>query len=308
VSADLTTVSIIVPAFQALGSIGACLRSIREEARREAGRVDLHVIVVDDASTDGTADLVAREHPEARLLRLERNVGADGARNAALPLATGAAVAFIDADCELLPGWARALAAGLSDATPVLMGRVAAPAEVLQRAFAIVDLGEFTGEAPRALSNFATLNVAFRRSVLAGRSFDAPLRISGDRLLSWRLHRKGIPIRFAPDMAVLHRPALGTLDRIAERRRRYASAFLRARRRDPTLPGARLLALGPVAAPIVAALRLAKDLVRLVAARRSLGVSPAALPAYAMVVSAVRMLDGACLFEALMEGRGRGPA
>ncbi|MFE0320756.1 glycosyltransferase family 2 protein, partial [Streptomyces albogriseolus] len=60
------------------------------------------VIVTDNGSTDGTADAVARHHPEVRLLRPGRNLGAVG-RNLAVREVTTPDVAFSDDDTRWAP-------------------------------------------------------------------------------------------------------------------------------------------------------------------------------------------------------------
>ncbi|WPO70324.1 glycosyltransferase family 2 protein [Streptomyces sp. KN37] len=76
------------------------------------------VIVVDNASTDGTADAVARRHPSVRLLRPGRNLGAVG-RNLAVREVRTPYVAFCDDDSWWAPG-SLAGAADLLDRHPAL--------------------------------------------------------------------------------------------------------------------------------------------------------------------------------------------
>jgi glycosyltransferase involved in cell wall biosynthesis len=62
------------------------------------------VVVVDDASTDGTVRRVRRlADPRLRLLRLPKPTGASHARNAGVRAASGDLVAFLDSDDEWLP-------------------------------------------------------------------------------------------------------------------------------------------------------------------------------------------------------------
>ncbi|HKR14245.1 MAG TPA: glycosyltransferase [Pyrinomonadaceae bacterium] len=66
---------------------------------------EVEVIVVDDASTDDTAELIKRVYGDrVRLLRLANGVGAGAARNAGVALASGEFVAFLDSDDVWLPG------------------------------------------------------------------------------------------------------------------------------------------------------------------------------------------------------------
>ena len=89
--------SIIIPAYQAEKFLGRCLESI-------LGRLDgaAEVIVVDDASRDGTPDIArswAGRHPGAmRLLVHPSNQGVAASRNTGLAAATGRLVMFVDAD------------------------------------------------------------------------------------------------------------------------------------------------------------------------------------------------------------------
>jgi glycosyltransferase involved in cell wall biosynthesis len=72
---SLPTVSVVIPCYNAERYIGATLRSVLDQAGAA-----LEVIVVDDGSTDGSADLVARQFPQIKLLRVE-NGGVARARN-----------------------------------------------------------------------------------------------------------------------------------------------------------------------------------------------------------------------------------
>ncbi|RCG26040.1 glycosyltransferase [Streptomyces diacarni] len=81
------------------------------------------VIVVDNASRDGTADAVRAAHPQVRLLQPGRNTGAVG-RNLAVRHVTTPYVAFCDDDSWWAPGSLSA-AAGHLDAHPGLAGVVA---------------------------------------------------------------------------------------------------------------------------------------------------------------------------------------
>jgi GT2 family glycosyltransferase len=76
------------------------------------------LIVVDNASVDGTADAVEREHPEVQLIRCDRNLGAV-ARNVAVSRINTPYVAFCDDDTRWQPG-ALTLAAKLLHRHPGL--------------------------------------------------------------------------------------------------------------------------------------------------------------------------------------------
>jgi heptose III glucuronosyltransferase len=93
-------VSVIIPAFNAADSIARCLASVL--AQPLAG---IEIVVVDDGSSDGTADVVAAiarrsAHANIRIHR-QQNQGVSVARNEGLRLARGRYVMFIDADDAL---------------------------------------------------------------------------------------------------------------------------------------------------------------------------------------------------------------
>jgi glycosyltransferase involved in cell wall biosynthesis len=90
-------VSVIMPAYNAAGSIERAIRSVLAQTRRPA-----ELVIVDDGSTDGTADIVRGLEAEIAPVRLilaeQPNSGAGAARNHAVRLATQPFLAFLDAD------------------------------------------------------------------------------------------------------------------------------------------------------------------------------------------------------------------
>lgn len=89
-------VSVIIPAYNAEAFLARAIRSVEAQTFR-----DFELVVVDDGSTDGTAE-VARGFGSVRYVRGPHQ-GEAGARNLALKEATGELVAFVDADDEWLP-------------------------------------------------------------------------------------------------------------------------------------------------------------------------------------------------------------
>lgn len=102
-------VSVVVPCYNASTWIAGALGSVLSQDWPQ-----LEVIVVDDGSTDQSADLVKDQFPSVRVIR-QPNAGVAAARNTGIAAATGQWVAFIDADDWWLPGKLRAQMNLLSD-------------------------------------------------------------------------------------------------------------------------------------------------------------------------------------------------
>ena len=121
-ASDAPRLSILVPTWNAEATIERALESVLAERA-----IPLEVIVVDDASTDGTADIVAavaERDPRVVLVRLRANGGVSAARNRALAMVRGEWVAFLDADDLLLPGALDALMGPTRDpAVRVVIGQ-----------------------------------------------------------------------------------------------------------------------------------------------------------------------------------------
>ena len=104
-------VSVVITTFNALKTVEPCLRSLLADLR--SASLEHEVIVVDDGSTDGTADAVAAAFPEVTLVRTAATAGYAGANNVGMRLATGDAVFLLNADTVVEPGAVSALAAAL---------------------------------------------------------------------------------------------------------------------------------------------------------------------------------------------------
>lgn len=87
-------VSVIVVSHQCREALRACLRSMEAEQKN----VDLEVIVVDNASTDGTAEMVRAEFSWVQLIANTRNVGFAQAANEAVEVAHGHQLLFLNPD------------------------------------------------------------------------------------------------------------------------------------------------------------------------------------------------------------------
>lgn len=90
-------VSVVIVSYNTRDLLRACLRSLTDPVISE-------VIVVDNASRDGSADMVATEFPDVSLIRSERNLGFGAANNKGSAHATSDLVLFLNPDCEAREG------------------------------------------------------------------------------------------------------------------------------------------------------------------------------------------------------------
>ena len=94
--------SIIVVNWNTRELLRQCLRSIHATIGTSA--IEFEILVVDNASVDGSADMVASEFPDAHLINNTTNVGFAKANNQAVRVARGKCVLLLNSDAVLLPG------------------------------------------------------------------------------------------------------------------------------------------------------------------------------------------------------------
>jgi glycosyltransferase involved in cell wall biosynthesis len=98
-------VSVVIPCFNAAAHVGGAIDSAL--AQRQPGVINVEVIAVDDASTDGTLallDALAERNPGVvHAVRLAKNGGPAAARNEGLRRARGRLICFLDSDDRYAP-------------------------------------------------------------------------------------------------------------------------------------------------------------------------------------------------------------
>lgn len=96
--------SVIIPNWNGKRFLQPCLDALRNQTHPA-----LEIIIADNASSDGSQELIRTEYPEVRLIELPTNRGFTGACNAGMEAATGQYVALLNNDTEVDPGWAAAI-------------------------------------------------------------------------------------------------------------------------------------------------------------------------------------------------------
>ncbi|WP_147263064.1 glycosyltransferase [Geodermatophilus sp. TF02-6] len=195
------SVSVVVCAYDEERYLADCLDSLRA-----VDYPGLEVIVCDDGSTDGTAEIAAR-YP-FRLLPLDHG-GLSAARNAGLAAASGEIVAYLDADARCDPDWPYHLALSMEDGVAATGGpNFPVPGAGFQERVVSASPGgpvQVLVADDRA-EHVAGCNMAFRREILAGLGgFDPAYTSAGDDVdVCWRLLDAGHEIGFAHAAQVWH--------------------------------------------------------------------------------------------------------
>ncbi|GAB4184650.1 MAG: hypothetical protein OHK0024_24830 [Thalassobaculales bacterium] len=232
-------VAVIVPLYRPGPFLDRALAAV---ARQRLPPAEL--VLVDDASGDGSAEAAARAIAglaAARLLALPENRGPAGARNAGAALATAPLLAFLDQDDEWHPDYLARQAATLA----------ARPAAVLAHADLVVSdgrrrqtLGRDLPEDADALRRLFLLErnplptlsmVMVRRTAFqAAGGFDDSLRITHDRRLYLALARLGPFARTPGLLAAKHQHASNlTRERGLESWREDSLRFVERALADP---------------------------------------------------------------------------
>jgi GT2 family glycosyltransferase len=97
-------VSVVIPNWNGERFLRGCLQSLRKQTFKA-----FEVILVDNASTDGSLALVEKEFPEVRIVKLVRNLGLTGGANAGIKAAQGEVIALLNNDAEAHPNWLESL-------------------------------------------------------------------------------------------------------------------------------------------------------------------------------------------------------
>ena len=213
-------ISVIIPNWNGIEHLPTCLDSLRAQSFR-----DFEIIVVDNASSDESRELLARIYPEVHLIPLDRNHGFTGACNAGLRLARGEICVLLNNDTEADSRWlAEVLAAferhpeaGLVASRMMLFDRrntFHAAGDLFRtdgtpgnRGVWETDRGQFDEEAPVFSASGGA--AAYRRMTLDQIGLlDEDFFFSCEDVdLAWRAHLAGWKAVYAPKAVVYHKLA-----------------------------------------------------------------------------------------------------
>jgi cellulose synthase/poly-beta-1,6-N-acetylglucosamine synthase-like glycosyltransferase len=200
--------SIIIPAYQASEALPRCLSAVQHQTI-DPSRYE--IIVVDDGSTDGTADLSARllTVPHAQVIRAAHG-GPAHARNVGAQAAQGEVLLFTDADCAPAPDWTERLTSVF--AQPAISGAKGAYRTQQTKLVARFVQQEYQERYDRMLRQDSidfidTYSAAYRHAVFQAQGgFDTSYSNASveDQEFSFRLAEQGQRLVFVPNAIVYH--------------------------------------------------------------------------------------------------------
>jgi N-acetylglucosaminyl-diphospho-decaprenol L-rhamnosyltransferase len=172
---NMTDLSISVASYRTPAALRQCLSALESER----SQLQIEITVIDNASGDGSADMVATQFPWVRLVRNARNVGFGAAHNQALLHAHGRYMLVLNSDASPRPGALRALVDYL-DAEPGVA--VAGPKLVYPDGSVQPSRRRFPTLATlflesTQLQRFSPNNAVLRRYYVADRSDDEPQEV-----------------------------------------------------------------------------------------------------------------------------------
>jgi glycosyltransferase involved in cell wall biosynthesis len=198
------TVSIIIPTFNGASRIGNCLEALSQQI----ARCNAEILVVNDGSTDNTAEVVAR-YPGVRLIN-QVNAGPAAARNRGAMEARGSIILFTDDDCVPMPYWFSMMLGPFED--PNVVG-VKGAYRTRQPQLAARFVQTEYEDRYRLMVNLPsidfidTYSAGFRRDrflEMNGYDTSFPVACAEDIELSYRMSARGWLMKFVPAAIVYH--------------------------------------------------------------------------------------------------------
>lgn len=97
-------VSIVIPNYNGKNFMEPCMKALERQTMQ-----DFEVIVVDNASTDGSIEFIEKKYPNIRLLKMEENLGFAGGVNVGIRAARAPYVLLLNNDTECFPDFVKRL-------------------------------------------------------------------------------------------------------------------------------------------------------------------------------------------------------
>ncbi|MGD2125160.1 MAG: glycosyltransferase [Desulfobacteraceae bacterium] len=226
-------ISVIVPAYNAEATLPTLLASLSKQTFK-----DYEVIVIDDGSMDGTAQ-IAQSH-DCSLMRQMKNRGPAYSRNAGAKKARGEILAFTDSDCSVDPHWLENIERHFSqNDTEAIMGKLVLASSTFL-GDSISALGFPAGgsigfdqiwrvEKKGFTDSLSSCNCAIKKESfweIGGFDESFPYPGGEDSFLAYNLRRLNYRIKYCPDVLVYHQARDSLRDFLKWQFRRGRSSYI----------------------------------------------------------------------------------
>jgi GT2 family glycosyltransferase/glycosyltransferase involved in cell wall biosynthesis len=230
-------VSVVVVNYRGADDTIACLEGLSE---LDWPRDQLQVVVVDNASGDGSAERIAEAAPDVLLIRSEVNTGFAGGCNLGISHATGEFVALINSDARPAPEWLSAAVEELRRSSTVgavaskvvdwdgthidfVGGSVNFTGQGYKLEAGLADNGQF--DQPKDVLFFTGSAAVIRTAVFRelGGFDESFFMFFEDVDLGWRMNLRGYRVRYVPESLVYHKHH-AAIAKFGEHREQYLLA------------------------------------------------------------------------------------
>jgi glycosyltransferase involved in cell wall biosynthesis len=192
---DTNLVSVVIAVYDRRNQLCEAVDSVLSQASAGNGAgVDVEVVIVDDGSTDGTAEVaddLAAQHDNVQVIH-QANAGPSAARNVGVGVSSGHWLTFLDSDDLMMPG---RLAAQVHELRRLGPNTVVIGEESVVVADGIVAPVPITLQLAKPRPHWYTMTMMTSRSVFDDvGGFDESLRMAEDTELLFRMKRRGVHI------------------------------------------------------------------------------------------------------------------
>jgi GT2 family glycosyltransferase len=195
--------SIIIASYNARTTLEKCLRALESQPDQEV----FEVIVV-DSSTDGASHLVAQQFPHVRLFTCAERKFPGDARNIGVSKATGAIIAFTDADCVVDRNWVRhILQAHANTPHPIIGGAVdnGNPESYIGWAYYFCEFSQWMPQTALGyMVEIPTTCLSVKRWAFDTYGPFLERTYCSDTAFNWQLGKQGFQPLFVPSIRVSH--------------------------------------------------------------------------------------------------------